>query len=763
MNPGATTTPAIRVWLQALVLVAAGCWIYWPVVHGAWLWDDVDEIVRSRVLRDPAGWWKIWASPSDVDYFPLKSTLQWALWQGWGARPAVYHLVNLALHLASGFLFWRLLARLGVRLAWLGALLFVVHPLAVESVAWISELKNTLSLPFLLLAMLAYVEYSDRTGGAGETQGRDGRTARPSSNPDAGGAGRHYLLSLFFFFLAMLSKSSAVMFPVVILLYGWSKRGRVGRGDVVDSIPFFGIAAALGVVTLWFQHNRAMGLWTMPAGGLGSRLLSAGLAIAFYLEKSVVPAGLLPIYPQWRLDPSSLWQWLPLPAAAALLCWFWTRRSGWGTPALLGFGFFLLNLLPVLGFIPMAYLHIAWVADHFAYVPLLGIIGLGVAAGGKLAGRSNPVLRPIAVAVAVLVVGAFAWESRGHARWFQSEETLWTEALRRDPTVWMAHKNLGYAYSGEGRDADAVREYETALRLKPDFPEALNNLGILLAAQGRSSEAMARYRDALRWSPDYVSAHNNLGVALARTGDLAGAAAEYARVLRLQPDFAEARNNFGKTLAELGQLPEAIGQFEAALRLDPDNAEAHNNLGNALAHSNRLPEAVAQFKAALRLKPDLAAVHSNLGTALFQLGRLEEARGQFVEALRLKADDAEVHNNFGVVLGRIGDVEAATSQYAEALRLRPGYAEAHTNLANLLYRRGDARGAAVHYAEALRLQPGSADAHNRLGVALAALGRLADAREQFSEALRLSPDDAEARGNLEHAERDIGKPGPNSP
>jgi hypothetical protein len=489
-----------------------------------------------------------------VDYYPLKTTLQWLLWQVGGARPAVYHLTSLGLHALSGLLFWRLLGRLGVRLAWWGGLLFVVHPLAVESVAWISELKNTLSLPLLLLAMLAYLEFdSQRSRVVGSDLSHGPRPAP------------YYGLAVLGFTLAMLSKTSVVMFPCVILLYAWSKRGRITREDLGNSLPFFFVAVLLGLVTYWFQTHRAMDEWTLPAvGGLASRLVSAGLAIAFYLGKSVFPEGLLPIYPQWSLHPHSLWQWLPWPILAALLGWFWARRSSWGAPALLGLGFFLLNLVPVLGFVPMAYQHIAWVADHLAYISLLGIIGLAVAGAGKLvrppltalgsrpAGAPAGELSPFATSVAAFVVGMLAWEARSYAGWFRNEETLWTNAVQRDPSVWMAHNSLG---------------------------------NVILKRPGRLDDAIAQYREAIRLKPDSAEANNNLGLALLHTGDLAD------------------------------RLPEALEHLERAVRLNPGNAGRHENLANALYTAGRLPEAIRQYEMALQLRPDFAEARANLEMA----------------------------------------------------------------------------------------------------------------------------------------------------
>jgi len=551
MNPTAMRPSGTGVWLKAIVIIAAAGWIYWPALHGGWLWDDSEEITWNGVLRDPAGWWKIWVSPAGVDYYPLKTTLQWLLWHVGGARPALYHLTSMGLHALSGLLFWRLLGKLGVHLAWLGGLLFVVHPLAVESVAWISELKNTLSLAFLLLAMLAYLEFDHREAKVA------GRALSHAQWPAP-----YYGLAVLCFACAMLSKASVVMFPCVILLYSWSKRGRIRREDVANSLPFFFVTILLGLVTYWFQTHRAMDEWTLPAvGGVASRFVAAGLAIAFYLGKSAFPVGQLPIYPQWPLHPHSPWQWLPWPILAALLAWLWTKRAGWGSPALLGLGFFLLNLAPVLGFLPMAYLHIAWVADHFAYISLLGIIGLGVAAAGKLARLSSTALarrlaatpsgelRPSVYGIAALVAGMFACESRAYAGWFRNEETLWSNAIRRDPSVWMAHNSLG---------------------------------NVVLKRPGRLDEAIAQYREAIRLKPDSAEANNNLGLALLHTGDLAS------------------------------RLPEALELLERAVRLNPGNPGGHENLANALYTAGRLPEAVRQYEMALQLRPDLTEARANL-------------------------------------------------------------------------------------------------------------------------------------------------------
>ena len=613
--------------LRAILIVAVGAWIYWPALRGGWSWDDSAEITQNPVLRDPHGLARIWTGAGSPDYFPLKTSLQWLLWRCWGANPAGYHATSILLHLGSALLFWRLLHQLGLRQAWIGGLILVAHPLAVESVAWIAELKNTLSLFLLLGAMIAYLAY-------------DSARDRPESagDPAKPGSFRCYALSLLLFLLALLAKSTVAMLPAVILLYSWWRRGRIGRRDLAAAAPFFALSLGLGLVTLSFQSQRALVGWTIPWDGPASRVAVAGLSAAFYLGKSLWPAGLVPIYPQWNVDPPSLIQFLPWVGWMLLGGWLWRARAPGGRAVLFGLGFFLLNLLPVLGFVSMAYLHIAWVADHFAYVALLGPVALAAAGLGLLPSG----VRGLAIAV---VVAALGWQARLDAAHFRSEETLWNTTIARHPDSWMAHKNLGYVYYQAGRTDDAITQYETALRLKPDFPEARNNLGNVLAETGRLPEAVAQFREALRLKPGFAEAHNDLGIALYHQGDLAGALTEYAEALRLNPGLADAHSNIGNALVRQGRPEAAVAEYEKALALDPGQAEVRSNLGNALARLQRLPEAAAQYREALRLKPDLARTHNSLGLTLLLLGQPREAEEEFEAALRLEPDYAPARAN----------------------------------------------------------------------------------------------------------------------
>jgi protein O-mannosyl-transferase len=437
--------------LRAGIIAGTVLFVYQPAFHGGFFWDDPAEISANASLQSWGGLWRMWVSPGTPDYYPLKQSLQWLQWHLWGAGVTGYHLTNVGLHIVSCLLFWKVLGALGVRRAWLGGLLFAVHPLAVESVAWISEFKNVLSLPLMLLSFLAYLRWDALRNDEGGNLKPENKTAFK------------FQLSAFIFFLAsMLSKSSVVMFPFVLLLYAWWKRGRVVREDLRRVAPFLAVSVVLGVVTLCFQETVAIRGITVPQGGVLSRTAVAGLAIAHYVRKVAWPSGLLPIYPRWQADPARLWQFWPWPVLALVLVLLWrSRRHPAARHGLFGAGFFLLNLVPVLGFVPMSFLRISWVADHFAYLPMLGLVGLASAVVGFLAGdgggppgRPAPVVTICAFSL-LAVVSAFV--ARGHACIFASERAAWTYTLARNPDAWLAPTTSATSCSPRGGSTRPAR------------------------------------------------------------------------------------------------------------------------------------------------------------------------------------------------------------------------------------------------------------------------------------------------------------------
>ena len=515
--------------LQALVIVAAGLWIYWPALHGGWLWDDDLLVTDNSNLRSLRGLWEIWLTTPSTDYWPLSWTLLWIEWHLWGNEPLGYHLSGLALHICSGLLIWRLFSRLGLRWGWLGGLLFVVHPLAVESVAWVSEIKNTLSLPFFLLSIDAWLDAEEKQSSG-------------------------YWRSIFYYLAAMLAKTSTVMLPLVLLLYCWWKRGHVTWQELKRMIPYAAIAVMLGLITVYFQNNGGQGDNPAELERFVARLIGTGTVIFFYLDKFFLPMNLLPIYPRWTLSPSS--QLVALPALAALLFGLWTHRGGWGRHALFGFGFFLLNLLPVLGLVKMRYLNISWVADHLAYVPMIGLVGVTVVALEQLHERlsSFPHVFGIGAMSIATVIWLLSWESHKHARLFNNSVTLWAYTVQYNPHA-LVHNNLGDALMHTGGVSEAIEQFKQALKIKPNYAKAHYNLGTALIQTGRVSEAIEQFEQALQIKPDYAHAHNNLGGALMLKGRVSEAIEQFNQALQIKADFAEAQINLAKAQAILKSNP----------------------------------------------------------------------------------------------------------------------------------------------------------------------------------------------------------------
>lgn len=717
--------------LLAAIIVALTFLAYSPALRGSFLWDDELDIVKNAALRDVAGLYRIWFNPVGLyDYYPIKYTVQWLQFQLWGLDPLGYHLTNVALHAASSLLFWRILTRLGLRHGWLGALLFAVHPLCVESVAWITELKNTLSLPFLLLAFLRYLDF-------------DSTRRQPALATSVG-----------FFLCAALCKTSVVMFPVTLLLFLWWKHRDLSRSALLSTLPFFLVSLTLGLVTLWFQQHRAIGPTDTgfdPVGGPLARVACAGSALAFYAWKSVVPVGLMTIYPQWQVDPPSPLLFVPWFALAVFVIAFWIRRDTWGRAALFALGWFVLHLLPILGFVPISSQRFTWVMDHLAYISLLAPMGVAVLVLDYLS-RHRLIFAPVLLASAFLGVLTFR-----HAGTFRSEAALWSHNVALNPGAWMAHYNLGKIAGDARRPADAIAHYQAALRARPDYPEAWNNLGTELRQLDRNAEAIAAFESAIRHQPDHAAAHNNLASALAATGRLPEAIARCEQSLRLNPRFAPAHRNLGNLLAQSGRVDAALAPLQRALELKPHFPEAANDLGVVLASLNRLEPALAVFQRAVAQQPDYPEALTNLGSTLRDLRRPADALPHLRRALALRPAYSSAHYNLAAALLDSGDAATAARELESLILREPNYANAHFLLGNIHASAGDNNAALARYETAAQLAPQLAAAQRNAGIVLMRLERPADALLRFQAAVAAQPDFAEAHLSLAQAHQALGQ------
>ena len=593
---------------------------YLPAVHGGFLWDDEGHVTKPE-LQSFHGLVRIWGEVGATQqYYPLLHSAFWVEHRLWGDSLVGYHLMNLLLHAGAACLAVAIMRRLALPGAGLAGLLFALHPVCVESVAWISEQKNTLSAVFYLGAMLAYLHFD-----------RDRRRS-------------HYYLALGLFLLALLSKTVTATLPAALLVIFWWQRARLDwRRDVLPLAPWLLLGACGGLFSAWMERT------IIGAGGAEFALtpvqrgLVAGRAICFYLGKLAWPADLMFIYPRWNVNPAVGWQYLfPLAVLVLLAALGWVARRRRGPLA--AFLLFVGTLFPSLGFLNVYPFVFSYVADHFQYLACLGILApvasMLTAATARLPTATRRAI-PILGGVLLTMLAVLTWRQSTQ---YGDAETLFRETLARNPACWMAHNNLGNILAKiPGRLPEAMAHYESALQTRPDFAEAHFNLANALAeTPEHRPEAIVHYEAALRGKPDYPEAHNNLGETLAKIPERRPQAiAQFEAALRINPEFAEAHNNLGVALSSApDRRPQAIAQFEAALRARPDFAEAHFNLANLLAKTpDRLPEAIAQYEAALRGKPDFAEAHFNLGWVLLRMpDRQQDGLAHFEAALRIQPD-----------------------------------------------------------------------------------------------------------------------------
>jgi Flp pilus assembly protein TadD len=578
--------------LQAPLIILAGLWVFWPTVHGGWIGDDNWYLVDNPLMNDPARIWKAWFQPGSwVEYYPIEETVQWLQWQLWHADTFGYHLTNISLHLISALLVWRLLGKFGLPLAWLGGLLFAVHPMVVDSVALINEFKTSLSLPPFLLAMCAWIDYEEQR--------------RP----------RDYALALAFFVVAMLGKVTMMMFPVVILLYAWWKRRRIGWHDLKVSTPFFAVSLVLVLIsihsaTVYSGPDTAL-LGDVPRGDLISRFVLAGQTIAFYFSRCFLPVDPTPIYPQWGVDPYSPLQYLPWIVLGLVFGFLCSKRETWGRHAFLGLGFFLIMLAPFWGFHWISYMNATWILEHLLYIPIIGLIGLVVAGMGEVARQISHPARLAGAGVLMLVVGFLTWESHGYAGMFKDEATIGAYTVHQNPGCALAHNNLGVALAKMGRTYEAIDQFEAALRIDPKTANANDNLGDAFLKVGRIPEAIAQHQTAIQ----------------------------------LWPGSAQAHCCLGDDLMQAGRVSEAIAAYTEAVRLEPDSDWMHYNLGLVLRHNGRTGEAIEEYRKAIAINPNYAEAHNSLGIALFLTGQIGEARQHFEAAIRINSQYLDARNN----------------------------------------------------------------------------------------------------------------------
>ncbi len=574
-----------RDWFFCLILAVVTMLAYQPAWHGGLLWDD-DTNMTTPELRSLDGLKRIWFVPRTTQqYYPLLYSSYWFQQRLFGDSTAGYHLVNLLLHIGCAVLVLKILRFLRIPGAELATMIFALHPVNVETVAWIAERKNTLSGIFGLAATLSYLKFDDS---------RSRRT---------------YACALALFLLGLLSKTAIVTLPLAWLVIFWWKRGAISwRRDVVPSIPFFLLSAGAGLMTRWVESGNMDYKANTLAFSPLDRCLIAARAFWFQLGKVLWPSNLMFVYPRWDINAGVWWQYLFPLAVLGLLVVLWSLRR-WSRAPLAGVLIYICLLLPTLGFLNQYFFIYSFVSDHWQYLACLGIITPCASGIVLLVQRFKYWQVWLEPGTTLLLGGALFLLTWQQSRMYTDNETLYRTTIARNPACWMAYTNLTQMVYEAGRIPEAMELFSQALRINP---------------------AVAYY---------------SLGNALIRTGRVLEAIDEYKQALQIDPGYAEAHTNLGDALLLTGRTSEAIDQYEQALRISPDYAHAHINLANALVKTSRVSEAIDHYKQAARMTPNSGTVHNNLGAVLGQMGRISEAIEEVKTALRINPSDIEARNN----------------------------------------------------------------------------------------------------------------------
>lgn len=700
-----------RDFVCGLLLLAATSLAYLPALNGEPLWDDNMHMTPPE-LRSMDGLVSIWTHTREtMQYFPLAHTVFWLEGKLWGDATLAYHLLSLLLHVLSALILVQVIRKLQLPGPWLAAAIFALHPIMVESVAWISELKNTLSGVFFLAAALTYLTYAEN------------------------GNRRSYVSSLGLFVLGLLSKSTIATFPLAMLAVLWCKGGKLSyKRDIVPLLPFFLGGILFGLIALQVEQTHIGTREPEFALSLIERCLLAGRAIWFYLGKVFLPVNLMFSYPRWGLSAAVWWQYL-FPAAALVTGGIlWVRRKVWRVPAAVFF-YFTAMLLPYLGFRSFYTFRYSFVADHYQYLAAIGPIVL--AAGwvemtlGSIGGARTQLQTAVSVML-LLTLGTLSWKQ---SRMYSDAETLYRTTITRNSDCWMAHNELGILLAKSRRTDEAFAHYQRALDLNPNFAEAHNNVGLLLSDMGRLNEALAHYQLAMRLDPSHAKLHNNVGTVLAKLGRTDEALAHYEKALELNPSQPEVNFNLGLLLSDMGRTSEALAHYQRALELNPHHIDAHNNVGKMLAKLGRTDEALVHYQKALEIDHNRGDVQFNLADLLSDMGRNDEALAHYMKALELNPNQPDPHYNLGLLLTQMGQTDEAMVHYRKALELNPNHAGAHGNLGILLAGSGQLDEALAHFRRALDIDPYAIRSLKNLAVVLAQKGQLTDANAVLEKAL----------------------------
>jgi tetratricopeptide (TPR) repeat protein len=680
-----------------LVLVVATLVVFWQLsTHDFIVLDDIAYVSENPNVQK--GFTKksfIWAFTTFrvANWHPLTWLSHILDCQLFGLRPGMHHLTNLLFHMANSLILYLVLVRMTSargRSAFVAAL-FALHPLHVESVAWVAERKDVLSTFFWMLTMWAYAFYA----------------VRPAL--------RRYLLVLFCYALGLMAKPMLVTLPFVLLLMDYWPLGRLQvsrwgkRSDsadlktsnfrlILEKVPFFALTAGSSIVT-FIAQQRGGAVASMDVIPLKMRMANGAVSYISYMGKALWPSNLGVFYP--HPETSTVWQFVAAGLLLICLSAAFVMTSQKRPYLVVGWLWYLGTLVPVIGLIQVG---TQAMADRYTYVPLIGLFILITWGVYDLVRRWHfqRIVLPLSAVFILLALMVCTWSQVRH---WKNSRTLFIRTLNVTSNNWFVRYSLGVALYKEGKHEEAINHLLEALRIKTNYAPAHYTMGLALERQGKLEEAVSHFSEALWNKTDYVDAYYALGSVRLRQEKIDEAIRAFSKALRINPAHAQVYYSLGIALERQGRIEEAMRHYSEALQIKPDFPDAHNNLAIALERQGRIEEAISHYYEALRINPDYVNAHFNLGSLLMDQQRFKEAMWHYSEALRINPDYAKAHYNLGVGLMRQEKFDEAARHFSQALRINPDYFEAHYNLGVTLAVQGDRKGAAYHFSEVLRIKP----------------------------------------------------------
>lgn len=647
--------PATLASLLVLFVVAA----YLLALRAGFIWDDDAYVTQNPMLTDTNGLRAIWFSAhTQSQYFPLVYTTFRFELSLWGLNPFGFHLVNVLLHALNAVLVWVVLRGLRAPGAWLAAGVFALHPVQVESVAWVTELKNIESLLFYLLAVLAWMKFIDLPGPA---------------------RWRFYGLAVAAYLLALFAKTTACTLPAALVLVLWLRGQRFAWSRMLQVLPFLLIGLGMGIMTIWWEGHLGNFKTDFDVSLTAlQRVLLAGQSLWFYAGKLAWPLNLAFSYPHWEINPANPWQYVPLAGclAVAACAWGWQKKLGRGPVA--GLVFFAAALSPLLGFIMEYTFRYSYVADHYQYNASIGLIA--VAAAGIWRGFTKTGLLPAVQAALLLALGCLTWQQCGV---YHDLETLWRDTVVKNPGSWMAHHNLGIELFERGEIDEALEHYQTAVMLHPNGDVEQGDLGTALMEKGRDSDAIPHFEAALAINPKLFAAQNNLALACDHVGNPDQAVAHFKLAWQINTNAPGTLMNLAGVFQRQGKLDEAVQCYRQITDQFPSEVEPWRQLAVALSVEGQNSEAVAAYRQGLRFTTNNVSLLLDLGNVYVEQTNYGGAVDCFRDALKADPASAGLHYNLGVVLGLQGHTAAARAELQTALQLRPDFSNAKQQLMRL--------------------------------------------------------------------------------